>query len=181
LADIHDQKCPRKHTIAGLCDCGHFKCLNCNKTGHNCRDTHCPVQDLFRPHASRPKKSQGRGKDRDWAPVREPSQATPHPVEGNISDSDEDLYNPPPLPPNPTAHQIKTALHHRGIANLCRMSARSQVDENNASGSNSRFAYDTEEYPEAWNHSEPMDAEPARPAEYSPSHHQNNATNMNLA
>ena len=43
LSEKHDQHCPRKHAIAGLCDCNHFKCINCHKTGHNCKDKQCPA------------------------------------------------------------------------------------------------------------------------------------------
>ena len=41
-AEKHDKHCLRTHAVAGLCDCRHL-CLNCQKTGHNCRDTRCPV------------------------------------------------------------------------------------------------------------------------------------------
>jgi hypothetical protein len=182
LSDTHDQRCPRKHAVAGICDCGHFKCLNCHKTGHNCRDTRCPARDLFRPRASRrPKKPKNKGKDKDWAQEGEPSLVPPNPEADDMLYSDEDLYNPPPLPPNPTARQIRTALHDKGIANLCRMSSRSRVDENHASGSNSELTYDPEEFPEAWHPPQPMDTEFREPAEYSPSHQQGEATNMNLA
>ena len=171
-SDTHDQKCPRKHAVAGICDCKHFKCLNCHNTGHNCKDTRCPARDLFRPRASRrPRKPRNKGKERQWAPDREPS----------IVDSDEDLYRPAPLPQNPTGRQIRTALHNRSIANLCRMSSRSRVDENNASGSNIGLSYDAEEFPEALNHAEPMDTDLTRLTEYSPSQRQGDVTEMNLA
>ncbi len=42
-SDKHDQTCPKKHAVAGICDCKHFKCLNCHKVGHNCRNTLCPA------------------------------------------------------------------------------------------------------------------------------------------
>ena len=50
--ETHNQSCPRKHAVAGICDCRHFKCINCHNTGHNSRDTRCPAQDLFRPHTN---------------------------------------------------------------------------------------------------------------------------------
>ena len=171
-SDTHDQKCPRKHAVAGICDCKHFKCLNCHNTGHNCKDTRCPARDLFQPRASRrPRKPRNKGKERQWAPDREPS----------IVDSDEDLYRPAPLPQNPTGRQIRTVLHNRSIANLCRMSSRSRVDENNASGSNIGLSYDAEEFPEVLNHAEPMDTDLTRLTEYSPSQCQGDVTEMNLA
>ena len=40
-SDKHDQHCPQKHVVAGICDCTHLKCLNCHKTGHHFRDTRC--------------------------------------------------------------------------------------------------------------------------------------------
>lgn len=178
-SDTHDQKCPRKHAIAGICDCNHFKCLNCHKTGHTCKDTRCPARDLFRPRKSR--RHNNKGKEREWAPVREPSVANLNPTTEDAVDSDEDLYHPAPLPRKPTERQIRTALHHRSIANLCRMSDRSCTDENNASGSNSVPTYDPEHFPEAWNHDERMDMDLTRPTEYSPSHRQGDAADMNLA
>jgi len=51
-SEKHDQHCPRKHTVAGICDCSHFKCLNCHKTGHNCRDIRCPARELYHPRGN---------------------------------------------------------------------------------------------------------------------------------
>ena len=42
-SEEHDQCCPWKHAVAGVCDCKNYKCLNCFKTGHNCRDVICPA------------------------------------------------------------------------------------------------------------------------------------------
>ena len=42
-SEEHDQWCPRKHAVVGICDCKSYKCLNCFKTGHNCRDEICPA------------------------------------------------------------------------------------------------------------------------------------------
>jgi hypothetical protein len=42
-ADAHDQWCPKKHVVAGICDCKHYKCLNCHNAGHHCRDVRCPA------------------------------------------------------------------------------------------------------------------------------------------
>lgn len=38
-----------QHTVAGLCNCKHFKCLNCHKPGHHCRNASCHNRDLYRP------------------------------------------------------------------------------------------------------------------------------------
>jgi hypothetical protein len=54
-SETHDQQCPRKHTIIGICDCQHFKCLNCHNRGHDCRDTRCPTRDLYRPRGGKGK------------------------------------------------------------------------------------------------------------------------------
>ena len=47
-SDMHNLKCNCRHAESGICDCSHFKCLNCHKTGHTCRDKHCPAW-LFPP------------------------------------------------------------------------------------------------------------------------------------
>jgi len=63
-SEEHNQKCPRKHTVAGVCDCKHYKCLNCQGSGHHCRETKCPARSLFRSNATRRKKNKGKGKER---------------------------------------------------------------------------------------------------------------------
>jgi hypothetical protein len=86
-SDKHDQLCGRKHAVAGICDCKHFKCLSCQKLGHNCRDTRCPARDLYRPRGGRRAGNRsGKGKERDT--VRTAEQPP---------DSNGDLYTP--LPP----------------------------------------------------------------------------------
>ncbi|KAI0263896.1 hypothetical protein BGY98DRAFT_940108 [Russula aff. rugulosa BPL654] len=99
-SEKYDQNCNRNHAVAGICDCTHFKCLNCHKPGHNCKNTRCPARDLFRPRGSQKAgKENGKGKERAVA------TAAPTP------DSDGDLYGPPssaaelplPQPPLPTA------------------------------------------------------------------------------
>ena len=60
-SEEHDQKCLGNHAVTGICDCKHYKCLNCHKPGHNCRDVRCPAQDLFRP---KPPCNPGRHKDK---------------------------------------------------------------------------------------------------------------------
>jgi hypothetical protein len=113
-SEQHNQRCPRLHTVAGICDCKHFKCLNCQKTGHDCRNKLCPARDLFRPRAShRPRRPRGKGKAREVAreeavgeepPVGEASQAT------NDVDDDGDLYDLPPPPSPRTRPQPRIVL-----------------------------------------------------------------------
>jgi len=170
LSDVHDQKCPRKHEVAGICDCGHFKCLNCHNKGHNCRDTRCPARDLFRPRTSRKqRKHKNSGKATGGAPEAGPSVTTLDPLTEDpfayISDSD-DLYAPVPPPSNLTRRQARTEQHHQGIDNIV-----------------ARLNYDSFEFPEAWNCDEDMDTDfaTAGPLEYSPSRPQGDATNTSLA
>jgi hypothetical protein len=66
-------------------------------------------------------------------------------------------------------------------ANLCKPSTYLLVDENGASGSGSNLTYDPEKFPEAWYPDKPMDVDPTRPADYSPSHHQSDVINTNVA
>jgi hypothetical protein len=98
-SEEHDQKCPRKHTVAGVCDCTHFKCLNCNGAGHHCREPRCPARERYRPRSAR-KRSKGKGKAADTA------EQTPEAPEGEIeADQDEELeYLPlhPQPPPGPS-------------------------------------------------------------------------------
>lgn len=171
-SDEHDKKCGRKHAVAGICDCNHFKCLNCHKTGHNCRDTRCPARDLFRLCVNR-RQRKPRGVD----------ITPPNPTIEDLSDADDDLYAPPPLPSNPTGRQIRTALHDKVIANLCKPSTWSLEDDNNAVASSSRITYDPEEFPEAWSLPDPMDTDLATAStmEYSPSCPQGGTANLNLA
>ena len=58
----HNHHCPRKHAVAGICDCKHYKCLNCLKPGHDCRDSRCPARDLFRPRGNRKAGSKGKAR-----------------------------------------------------------------------------------------------------------------------
>jgi hypothetical protein len=183
-SEIHDQKCARKHAVVGICDCRHFKCLNCHKLGHNCRDTRCPARVLFRPRMSRkPRKPKNNGKDRDWAPEGEPPMVPLNQMGENPFDADKDLYYSAPLPPNPTGRQIRMVLHDRSIANLCRPSTYSLTDEDQASRSNPGIIYNPGEFPEAWNCPEPMDTDSTAmgPLEYSPSRRQGETTKTNLA
>jgi hypothetical protein len=63
-SEEHDQRCSRKHTVAGVCDCKHFKCLNCQQRGHHCREKVCPSRELFRPPAPRKPRARNKGKGR---------------------------------------------------------------------------------------------------------------------
>jgi hypothetical protein len=121
-SERHDQECNRKHAVAGICDCSHFKCINCLKTGHDCRNKRCPARDLFRPRSGhKPKRNKGKGRERETdveeEPIAGPSNAGPTntPID-EIMDPDDDLYHPAPLPPNPTRPQIRAGLHHQSIA-----------------------------------------------------------------
>jgi hypothetical protein len=67
-SDEHNQCCPRKHMVVGLCDCTNYKCLNCLKPGHNCRDESCPARDQYRLRSSRrTTNARDKGKGRDPA------------------------------------------------------------------------------------------------------------------
>ena len=84
-AENHDKQCHRRHETAGQCDCTHFKCLNCHKTGHNCRDTRCTARDQYQPRGTGNRKS-----DRGW----KGKARAMNPAEIPILDEDEDLYAP---------------------------------------------------------------------------------------
>jgi hypothetical protein len=191
-SDRHDQSCPRKHEVAGICDCKHFKCINCHKTGHTCKDSRCPARDLFRPRQSRgSKKSKGKGKERERPTAENPAAAPssiaaalPNTTIEEILDTDGDLYDPPPLPPNPTGRQIRSALRDNSTADLLNHYDDSmEIDSgNNEVGSST--VYDTNKFPEALN------GGPSKPTEvtnvtaqlidYSPSRPQLGATNTSL-
>ena len=155
--DSHDQKCNRKHAIAGICDCMHFKCLNCHKTGHNCKDMRCPERDLYRPRTNRRrKKPKNGGMYNDWAPEEELNVQDQNTATEDPPDSDGDLYEPVPTRTRPLSRQARrerTARVHERIENIC------------------ATIYNTDEYLEALNCPQPMDTDlaPAGPMEYSPS------------
>jgi hypothetical protein len=105
MSEQHNQRCPRLHAVAGICDCTHFKCINCMKTGHDCRNKLCPARDLYRPRAGRkPRKPRGNG--RTWnaameeAPAGVPPAEVAHAEEAPL-DLDDDLYAVPPPPFTP--------------------------------------------------------------------------------
>ena len=182
-SEKHDQVCPRKHAVAGICDCKHFKCINCHKTGHHCRNTLCPARDLFRPRKSKNRKSKRpTGKDREWALAEERDATSPNHAGEAPFDVDEDLYSPANLPPNPTTRQMRTALHHRSIDNICKnLASYPLTDENGASGSGTSFDYDPDMFPEAINQIDSMDTDAAGLTDYSPSRLQGDAAMPYLA
>jgi hypothetical protein len=66
-SETHDRQCTKPHAYLGICDCTHFKCLNCHNRGHNCRDVRCPKRDLYRPRG-------GKGKARATDPTVDQNQ-----------------------------------------------------------------------------------------------------------
>ena len=108
-SDKHHQSCPQKHAVAGICDCKHFKCLNCHKTGHDCRNTRCPAQDLFCPRKGRgPRRPRDKGKEKELFNAEDsttiPANIRRAPLNTTIEeilDPDGDLYDPPPCTSQP--------------------------------------------------------------------------------
>jgi hypothetical protein len=79
-ADQHNQQCPRKHAVAGIYDCKHFKCLNCLNTGHHARDVRCPSRNLYQPCTTcKANKERGKGKGREL-PTDSEQESTPAPT-----------------------------------------------------------------------------------------------------
>jgi len=184
--ETHNQKCPQKHTNVGFCDCTHFKCINCHQTGHNARDTRCPAQDLYRPRTNhRPKTNKNKGKDKDWEWEGETVTVPTNPMGTYIiEDIDDDLYGATPPPLNSTTCQIRIALHHRSCDDICeRYNSEHWMETNGAGGSSPELDYNLEEFPEALNGPEPMDAKFAttRCIDYSPLCPQEDVANVNLA
>jgi hypothetical protein len=134
---------------------------------------------LFRPRTSRgPRKSRGKGKEKERDTEEDPTAALPNATIDEIIDPDDDLYNPAPLPPNPTGPQIRSALHDKSIANICNQAM--EVDLGPTANT-----YDTNDFPEAWNQGPPgptgEGSAAARPIGYSPSCPQSGAANETLA
>ena len=181
-SDRHSQNCPKKHAVAGICDCKHYKCLNCHKPGHDCKDTRCPARDLFRPRQSRGrKKPKGKGKEKEMNLINF-SVAPHHATIEECLDSDGDLYDPPPLPPNPTGPQIRSALHDMAIANLCNNYDQSmEID----GGNTGEWSYDNDKYPDAMNGGPSGTTEVTRtdvqPTNHSPSRPQTGDTHRTIA
>ncbi|KAI0285881.1 hypothetical protein BGY98DRAFT_1092709 [Russula aff. rugulosa BPL654] len=132
-SEEHDQCCTRKHTVAGICDCTNFKCLNCQKPGHHCREEKCPSRSLFRPrNTRRAERARDKGKGRDPAegPGLPPARA--HVEE--VSEPDHDLFNPPPAPPNPSGPQTRAARRHADAIGLRDMLHDMDVDSEASAG-----------------------------------------------
>jgi hypothetical protein len=117
-AEQHNQRCPRLHAVAGICDCKHFKCLNCLKTGHDCRNKLCPARDNFRPRTGhKPRRPRGRGRAREVGTETGPARETPAeeipageiPAE-EANDPDGDLYALPPPPAPRTSPRPRIVL-----------------------------------------------------------------------
>jgi len=71
-SEDHNSLCPRKHATAGVCDCRNYKCLNCQQTGHHCRDPSCPARERYRPKNPRKAgKSKNKGKEKETSPHRQ--------------------------------------------------------------------------------------------------------------
>jgi hypothetical protein len=90
-SEEHDQKCPRKHAIAGTCDCKNYKCLNCQNQGHHCRDVKCPARERYRPRHIR-KAGRGRDKGKGRAHIEELDL---QPATTTGQSEDPNAYHPP--------------------------------------------------------------------------------------
>ena len=121
-SEEHDQCCPRKHAVAGVCDCKNYKCLNCFKTGHNCRDVICPARDQYRQRSSRRATGiKNKGKGRDPAegpgltptPPNEPKSGTGEPDTFTHRDDEGPMGQHDPPPP---WMLILSSLQDRGPA-----------------------------------------------------------------
>jgi hypothetical protein len=136
-SDKHDQECNRKHAVAGKCDCKHFKCQNCLKPGHDCRDKSCPARTLFRqraPHKHR--RDRGKGREREAVAEGGPGEGLPNATLEDILDPDSDMLDPPPLPPNPSGPEIRSGMRDQMIAaaRVASGSYSADIDEYNVGG-----------------------------------------------
>ena len=121
-SEEHDSRCPKKHAVAGICDCKR-KCLNCHNAGHDSRDPRCPARDQYRP---RPARKPRKGKDKE-----KPLELEDNPCHGwdeahwDMEDEWNDEvpgqrfrtrpHDPPPAPPAPTTieatHTLTPSAH----------------------------------------------------------------------
>jgi hypothetical protein len=94
--------------VAGVCNCMHFKCLNCQSTDHHCREKRCPACNLFCPNTARKtQKAKDKGKGREWDLVQDPNEEERLTAkEAEYDFGDKDLFNPISLPPEATFCQI---------------------------------------------------------------------------
>ena len=115
-SEEHDKRCPKKHQVAGICDCKH-KCLNCRNYGHDCRDPRCPARDQYRPrNARKPKKGKDKAKPRElennphdlgsnqWGPEEEWNDEVPGHKFSNFPDD--------PPPHTPTVPTLPASTPH---------------------------------------------------------------------
>jgi hypothetical protein len=92
-SEQHDQHCPHKHAVAGLYDCKQYKCLNCHKTGHHCRDIRCPARDLYHPWVTRKTgRTQEKGKNKEVM-AKDKQVTSPNPRAGTGTEDYDKLFN----------------------------------------------------------------------------------------
>ena len=101
-SEEHDNRCPKKHAVAGICDCKR-KCLNCHNFGHDCRDPRCPARDQYRPRTAR-KPRKGKNKVRPMELEDHPYYGGDHEhwslqEEWNDDTQDHQASTHPPAPP----------------------------------------------------------------------------------
>jgi hypothetical protein len=108
----HNQKCPKKHTVAGNCNCKHYKCLNCQGLGHHCKDPTCSVHDLFHPNPScRAGRTRNKGKGIARAPAEQAEQVDLG-DDGDLYAALPPLLNAPNLNvPTPPLNQEEGSTH----------------------------------------------------------------------
>ena len=112
-SEEHDIRCPKKHSVAGICDCRRI-CLNCHNPGHDCKDPRCPARDQYRPRTARKPKGKSKTKPIDlehnlykWAEDWEAGRRD----FGNDEDWDEEAPGHPFSnypPPSPQVHTAPT-------------------------------------------------------------------------
>jgi hypothetical protein len=119
-SEKHDQKCPKKHTVVGNCNCKHYKCLNCQGLGHHCRDPTCPVHDLFHSNPShRAGRTRNKGKGITRAPVEQAKQVDLD-DNGNLYAALPPLLNAPNLDVlTPSLNQEEGLTHMDDYSPLC--------------------------------------------------------------
>ena len=93
-SEDHNQKCPKKHAVAGICDCRHYKCLNFRNPGHHCRDGRCPAREQYQPRPQR-KGARQQDKGKEQAEInKQDTTADNAPPTANQGPED-DLYKTP--------------------------------------------------------------------------------------
>jgi len=110
-----------------------------------------------------------------------------------ILDPDDDFFNPPPLPPNPTGIQIRSGLHDRTLAAACNPYPHlmdTDEDNDNPTGAHDpnngglSEPYLDDETIDIWNNgilaASNAAAGPSNYSEYSPSRPQSGAANRTI-